>query len=272
MLMKIRTEQVLRELSSTSFNFTQEDRDPVPFPFDARRFAFHKDGVLYLTLPDDFETISDTITVFNDAEKQTNSGMDKLMGRLQNALKKGDGGYMFSPRDSKLLEQIRQENPRAYISKTLASLESVPLSQQDIIPLQGKEALPITPEDISDFEYLLRPSTRLEVKELLGVDIDQLSGREKFYFFSFLKKQETSDVPELRRFIRAYGLDGVRSFLTLENDAAFAHEIVWTGNLLLEGVMTDGDPFFSDILRSYVEIIESADRARELLRFFCDRC
>ncbi len=265
-LLQLRARGVRDELSATSFHFSPEDRDAVPFRFDDQRFCFHKEGRLYVTEAEEYEKVALLVNVFNEASDRSEEGVGELLTKLDSALKGGASGYTFSSRDGRLLAKIRQTDPMAYVRKQLAGIRAHPFSLADVSPILGSATSHESVNDVQNFEFLMRPSTRRIVREEFGVSVEKLDPMEKYYFFKFIEKLDLLDSQELFRFLNAYGKDGIRALLVAEHDPQFASEIVWTGNLLLEGVITEGDPFFKEILAAYCRVLDGVNVAREVYR------
>lgn len=123
----------------------------------------------------------------------------------------------------------------------------------------------LTREDVRSIELAYRNEGAI-LDAFGDLNLSQRPLLEQVYFLRYLRPLNILAVHETQRFLRAYGTDGLRAFLAAHDDQDFAHELIRNGNLLLEGVMTDGDPFFKEILAAYCRVLDAADIARDVYR------
>lgn len=225
-------------------------RDRRPFRFQGVRYAWHFEDGIHVSSLAITEQVSDLVEKLDALEKE----IIPPQHLIDEAIARGENEVMWEP-DRKLMRR-RQD-----IYKELTSLFSKKLEAEDIVSSPS-----VSDDDFRDYEYLLSRPTRETIEKEFGVSIADLTPHEQFAFLSFIKTEDAMGVQEVQRFVRAYGRDGVRAFLVMEHDKDFAHVLVWTGNLFLEGGMTDGDPFFKEILQSYGRVLDGVDKVRDVYR------
>ena len=142
------------------------------------------------------------------------------------------------------------------------------MHQSVTIPIEEKigELNNIDPEKkrelLFDYEYLVSRPIREMIQREFDFELKDLSIREQFYFLNFLKRVSVSDSETMKRFTSLYGVNGMRTFLSLERgEEALGDSIVAFGQ---------HDEIAGTIFKYYSELLDSAERAEELVREVSD--
>jgi hypothetical protein len=99
---------------------------------------------------------------------------------------------------------------------------------------------------------------RKMIEKDFGFNFLSLPLTERFYFLKYLKHTTVSEVGDMKHFIALYGVDGMRTFLSLESQGEdFGDKIVAFGQ---------HEEVARHIFSYYGELLDSADRAEEIVR------
>lgn len=125
-------------------------------------------------------------------------------------------------------------------------------------PVLGQSSKPPSSQEIAEYLYMVQPEMRVLLHESFGVDLSKLSRPEQLHFLNYLKRTKVANTDTMKRFISLYGVDGMRTFLSLERgDETLGDSIVAFGQ---------HDEVAGVVFRYYGELLESADRAEKLVR------
>jgi len=125
-------------------------------------------------------------------------------------------------------------------------------------PALGQFGKPPSSQDIAEYLYMVQPEMRVLLHESFGVDLTQLSRTEQLHFLNYLKRTNVANADTMKRFTSRYGVDGMRTFLSLERgDETLGDSIVAFGK---------NDEVASTVFRYYGDLLSGADRAEQLVR------
>ena len=99
------------------------------------------------------------------------------------------------------------------------------------------------------------------LKKDFGVDIQGYSPNIRKNFFDFLNSRSVENISKLKKFILAYGNNGLKSFLVLEIDGNIGEDILKIGRCFAEYRELDGKIMF----RKLAEIVDLANQESEVL-------
>jgi len=129
-------------------------------------------------------------------------------------------------------------------------------------PTLGQSSKPPSPQDISEYLYMVQPEMRVLLHDSFGVDLTQLSRAEQLHFLNYLKRTNVANADTMKRFTSLYGVDGMRTFLSLERgDETLGDHIVAFGR---------HDEVAGTVFKYYGELLNSAERAEALVREVSD--
>jgi len=113
-----------------------------------------------------------------------------------------------------------------------------------------------------DYEYLVSRPVREMVQREFDFELKDLSIKEQFYFLNYLKRVTVENADVMKRFTSLYGVDGMRTFLSLERgDESLGNNIVAFGQ---------HDEVAGTIFKYYGELLNSAERAEALVKEVSD--
>lgn len=111
-------------------------------------------------------------------------------------------------------------------------------------------------QDLYDYSYLVEAGGMREIVEKeFGIKIGDLSLQEQFYFLQFIKNKEANEIEPVKQFVQKYGLDGLKTFLSVDYGKEFGDKIVELGETLEE----------KDATEIFAEFAEIIDRAQSLI-------
>lgn len=136
------------------------------------------------------------------------------------------------------------------------------LLDSEDFPTLGQSSTPPSSQDIAEYLYMVQPEMRVLLHESFGVDLTQLSRAEQLYFLNYLKRTNVDNTDTMKRFTSLYGVDGMRTFLSLERgDETLGDHIVAFGQ---------HDEVAGTVFKYYGELLNSAERAEALVREVSD--
>jgi len=103
-------------------------------------------------------------------------------------------------------------------------------SIDDVLSSEGIK-LSANEQSIEDeYEMLLQPTTRSIIERDFSVPLAELSVQEQLYFLGYLKKTTIGTAKAMQSFTALYGVDGMRTFLSLERfGEEFGEQIINLG-------------------------------------------
>jgi hypothetical protein len=129
-------------------------------------------------------------------------------------------------------------------------------------PVLGQSSKPSSSQEIADYLYMVQPEMRILLHESFGVDLSKLSRPEQLHFLNYLKRTKVANTDTMKRFISLYGVDGMRTFLSLERgDETLGDNIVAFGQ---------HDEIAGTVFKYYSELLDRAEQAEKLVKEFSD--
>lgn len=134
---------------------------------------------------------------------------------------------------------------------------------------EDEESLPTFIDDVNrdslqykEYEAVLDTHSQEKLREDFGFTITDFPGREQLFFLSYLKRIRKADVPKVMSFYSKYGIDGIRTFISLERgDETLGDSIVTFGQ---------HDEVAGTVFKYYGELLNSAERAEALVKEVSD--
>ena len=118
------------------------------------------------------------------------------------------------------------------------------------------------PDIVTDYITTLRSSSREIIETKFGFRLTNLTIKEQLYFLSYLKDTTVEQAETMQRFTSLYGVDGMRTFLSLERgDETLGDHIVAFGQ---------HDEVAGTVFTYYGELLNSAERAEVLVKEVSD--
>ena len=153
---------------------------------------------------------------------------------------------------------------RTFVENKLLSTEDLPELQlttlkELVTEIKGDDSLSrVTDEDVLLFQHVHSGELAGKIEVRFGFALSDLSLKEQYFFLNYLKRVTPSSAELMNQFTSLYGVDGMRTFLSLERgDETLGDSIVAFGqHAEVAGV----------VFRYYSELLESADRAEKLVR------
>ena len=157
---------------------------------------------------------------------------------------------------------------RAFIEGKLATTEGLPQLElttlkELVAELKGDESLErVSDEDVLLFQHVHSGELADKIEGEFGFALSDLSLREQYFFLNYLKRVTPSSAELMKRFTSLYGVDGMRTFLSLERgDETLGDHIVAFGQ---------HDEVAGTVFKYYGELLNSAERAEVLVREVSD--
>jgi len=156
------------------------------------------------------------------------------------------------------------EELRTYIERKLASTDTLPQLElttlkELIAELKGDDSLErVTDEDVLLFQHVHSGELASKIEREFDFSLSSLSLKEQYFFLNYLKRVTPISADTIKRFTSLYGVDGMRTFLSLEQgDETLGDSIVAFGQ---------HDDVAGTVFRYYSDLLNSADRAETLVR------
>lgn len=128
----------------------------------------------------------------------------------------------------------------------------------DVVKIFGIENSAI----LRDYISLLRSDTRTVIESEFNIRLNVLTIREQLHFLQYLQNVDATNANVLKSFTALYGVDGMRTFLSLERgDDSLGDSIVAFGQY---------PEVAHKVFTYYGELLDSADRAEALVREVSD--
>lgn len=160
------------------------------------------------------------------------------------------------------------EELRLLIESKLAKIKDLPQLElttlkELVAELKGEENMKqVTEEDVLLFQHVHSGELAGKIEGEFGFALSDLSLREQYFFLNYLKRVTVAEADTMKRFTSLYGVDGMRTFLSLERgDETLGDHIVAFGA---------HDEVAGTVFSYYSELLDSAERAENLVREVSD--
>ena len=160
-------------------------RDKYPFKVSGNLYGIHKNGKLYVADPKNNKKILDIIN-------QVKLFQDQYRGLP-------DG----TPINIKPLRMLYSEMMSMF-DKSIDIQRPTGISKEE------------WKREYFNYSCLMRKPIREVIEKDFGFSLEELSVKEQFYFLNYAKHYSVKDVKRLQEFIKQYGVQGARTFLSLE--------------------------------------------------------
>jgi len=111
-------------------------------------------------------------------------------------------------------------------------------------------------DDLLDYSYLIRNTTRREIEKDFGVEVMNLPIREQFYFLNYVKSKNTKEFDKVREFSRKFGMNGIRMFLSLRYDSEIAEKMIDFAN--------ENPEKAKEVFERYASLVDESVAMREV--------
>ena len=248
-LLSVRAREILSMLEQSE-DFPAEARDLKPFELSKGMYASTQIGEGLTVVPNEStEDVVGSIEEFDTNEEQ----ITPPQWMVDEAIANGESWVSWQP------PQDLMRN-REYLFNEMHQHATVPIDEElgDFSSLEsGKKD-----EMMFDYEYLVSRPVREMVQREFDFELKDLSIKEQFYFLNYLKRVTVENADVMKRFTSLYGVDGMRTFLSLERgDESLGNNIVAFGQ---------HDEVAGTIFKYYGELLNSAERAEALVKEVSD--
>ncbi len=117
-------------------------------------------------------------------------------------------------------------------------------------------------EMLFDYEYLVSGPVRKMIQREFDFNLKDLSIQEQFYFLNYLKRVTVSGAETMKQFTSTHGVDGMRTFLSLERG-----EETLGDDIVAFGQHTE---IAKTVFKYYGELLDRAERAEALVKEISD--
>ncbi|MFP4617166.1 MAG: hypothetical protein ACLFNR_03345 [Candidatus Paceibacterota bacterium] len=143
------------------------------------------------------------------------------------------------------------------MANDLPKLEPITLEQLTTEFKSGEDQDRVTKEEALLFQHIHSSDLSKKIENEFGFTLSDLSLREQYFFLNYLKKVKPDSAEKMKRFTATYGIDGMRTFLSLENgDESLGDDIVAFGQ---------HDEVAETIFSYYGELLNRAEKAETLV-------
>ena len=164
------------------------NRDRFPFEVSRGLYGIHKNGQLYVANLEDSKGALDIVKRIEMLEKSAGSDRGLING-------------LYSEMMSMFDKSIDIQRPAG-------------ISEEE------------WKKEYFNYSCLMRKPIREAIKADFGFSLEELSVREQFYFLNYAKHYSVKDVKRLQEFTKQYGVQGARTFLSLEHGGLEMGEVI----------------------------------------------
>lgn len=248
-LLSVRAREILSMLEQSE-DFPAEARDLKPFELSKGMYASTQIGEGLTVVPNEStEDVVGSIEEFDTNEEQ----ITPPQWMVDEAIANGESWVSWQP------PQDLMRN-REHLFNEMHKYATVPIDEE----LGGFSSLESDKKDemMFDYEYLVSRPVREMVQREFDFELKDLSIKEQFYFLNYLKRVTVENADVMKHFTSLYGVDGMRTFLSLERgDESLGNNIVAFGQ---------HDEVAGTVFKYYGELLNSAERAEALVKEVSD--
>jgi hypothetical protein len=224
-----------------------EDRDLLgyaaePFLLAKNAYAFES-GHLYKAQPEKQTEIILMLDKYDQIKQQMQPSQE-LLDEMQYA-----GDWPYQP-DEHLQDEANHliGKMKKFQGEPIA-IEDLTFSRADKTALERYQDI----QNLQDYEYLMSKPIRETIEQEFGLKLSDLSLKEQFYFLQFVKHKEAKDISLVKEFVKEYGTDGLKTFLSLDYGQELGDKIVELGS---KAESAEVKKLFSE----YARIVDTAER------------
>lgn len=116
----------------------------------------------------------------------------------------------------------------------------------------------VSEEALDSYEIMTEEDVRLQIEKHFNFSVKNLNIREQFYFLNYLKQVTNSEAGEMQVFTQRFGVNGMRTFLSLERgDETLGDHIVAFGQ---------HEEIANTVFQYYGELLDKAEQAEKLVQ------
>lgn len=177
--------------------YVKNDFEKVTYPrpfiiqMNGDQYGLLEEDGLYLTNPEDFNIVKNTFHNYELIVKQLDNHFDPIyVDHMREVLNK--------------ITQIKENSKKVDPFLLLGSNYEMK-NNPEYLYNEFKSYLNIIEED-----------NRHKIEEFFSIGLDQLSLKEQFYFFNFIKDLKMNEAKTTKEFTDKFKIDGLRTFLSIE--------------------------------------------------------
>ncbi len=238
-----------------------------------------------LLQPEDFASVSgsEVVTKYGQERKLGQAGTVTISGVRYTLGREFDGGNYWAYKISDTLggvletdaegkpnrlthvfDLVEQDDPRLVQDKNTGHLLFGKKSGLRVIPYDegAREVFFRRKSDETTGEFAQRTGemenfsdvvkAKHEVVRQAGISLEDLSPREQYQFLSFYKSAEPEQKVAVYAFVKKFGRDGMRAFLSLEVDSSIGESLIKLGDILKPKNM-------NEMLEAYADCIDTME-------------
>ena len=182
-----------------------------------------------------------------------------------------NGVISFAPFDEELEEDVKsyEYNESRKFASSSEAVSHARMARNDWSSLfqrfkrkeeLGQETIfnSIDTEVFSSYEIMTEEDVRSQIESVFNFSISDLGVKEQFYFLNYLKKITVDGSEKMKKFTSLYGIDGMRTFLSLEREGAeFGDDIV---------SFAANNESADKVFASYGALLDEADKLESFIR------
>ena len=243
-LLSVRAREILSVLEQSE-DFPAEARDLKPFELSKGMYASTQVGEGITVVPEAANAdVEKAIEEFDANEEQ----ITPPQWMVDEAIANGESWVSWQP------PQDLMRN-REHLFNEMHQYAIDPI--EDRLGELGNVSDEKKQELLFDYEYLVSRPVREMIQREFDFELKDLSIREQFYFLNYLKRVDVANADTMKRFTSLYGVDGMRTFLSLERgDETLGDHIVAFGQ---------HDEVAGTVFKYYGELLNNSEQAEALV-------
>ncbi len=163
----------------------------------------------------------------------------------------GKGAWTLNDKTYNAAERLKNELSRFFRRK---------LSMEDLSVKRSRteEEQAVNEQNYIDYKYLIRKQIREKIEDEFSFKLSDLAFREQFYFLRFIKRKKEKEIGPVKTFVKQYGVNGLKTFLSLDYGEEMGDKILNIGEKLGR---ENADLIFS----RYAEIVDMTEKNKQEL-------
>lgn len=113
-----------------------------------------------------------------------------------------------------LSEYVSNDGFYVYKKNTEGRYEHI--TTKELLENESVVNFPVTNDMVGDYRSLMDLRVIVSLEKVFGLNLLDLSIKEQFYFLNYLKQVTNTEVEEVKNFTKEYGVQGMRTFLSLQ--------------------------------------------------------
>lgn len=248
-ILSLRAKEI-KAMMEQSYIFPFEARDILPFELSKGVYASTQaSGGLMVSPEENNDDIEESIKKFNANEEQ----ITPPQWVLDEAAARGESWIEWQPSQKLMFERKR-------LFQEMHKFSSIPLEEKlgelNNLPLEKQQ------EFMFDYEYLLSRPVREMIQREFCFNLADLSLREQYFFLNFLKRTTVSKAEAVKKFTTLYGVEGMRTFLSLERGGESL------GDYIVE--FGQDEELARPVFGYFSQLLDSAEKAEFMVQEFSE--